>query len=277
MYSLDAMPGNTDLILVTAKSCPVEPTAKECLSYQQLQEPRESLSYKRLTSGFGSSQRLFDEISSMIDRLEERSTNGETGQKNINIWCPPCSHMLMTAETIAAHFSRGTEERIFTINVHPRMLAGCCKNVPVRTLVQKMQAIKQMIDDPDLIDDQDAFDARCLYNYGDLDHHIYHMEGMTEEEHQRNENQIPSVEDIIDTSDLCARLIGDCFGIILAEADVLTSEWARCSSRFEPYSRPFQPNQYFSLIRDGHMWNPKVGFGGGFELKYEIWFMGTWV
>lgn len=51
MYSLDAMPGYTDLILVIAKSCPVESTAKECLSYQQLQEPRESLSYKRLTSG----------------------------------------------------------------------------------------------------------------------------------------------------------------------------------------------------------------------------------
>lgn len=89
----------------------------------------------------GSSRKLFDEISSMIDRLEERSTNGETGQKNINIWCLPCSRMLMTAETITAYFSRGTEERVFTINVHPRMPAGCCKYVPVRTLVQKMHAI----------------------------------------------------------------------------------------------------------------------------------------
>lgn len=276
IYALDAMPGHTDLMLVTTRTCPVEYTANECLSYERLKEPRELLSYKKLGSGFGSSQRLFDDISSMIDHIEENVTSGKRTQKFINIWCPPCCHMLMTAEVIALHFYRGTGERSFMIHVVAGMPAGCCKDTSLVALVQKMQTVRKMVDDSNLRKDQDTYDARPFYNYGDLDHSIYNMEAVTNEEFQAKAKQGRFVEGIVNTADRFARLSRHCYGIILAEADLVSDEWKHCSPRFQPYARPFQPNQYFSLHSTDFTWNPKAGLTGGLEPTYEICFRGTW-
>jgi hypothetical protein len=278
IYALDAMPGQTELILMTTTTCTVEYPANECLSYQRLREPRELLSYKKLGSGFGSSQRLFDYISSMIDHVEEGVTSGEQKQKFINIWCPPCCHMLMTAEVIASRFRRRAGERNVMISVVAEMPVGCCKDTSLIALVQKMQTIRKMVDDPDPRKNQDPFDARPFYNYGELDHAIYDMETATDEEFQAKAQQKTSVERIVGISDMLARMTGNCSGIILAEADLATDEWKHCSPRFQPYARPFKPNQYFSLNSTGPFtMNPKAGLTGAFEPTYKIRFMGTWV
>ncbi|KAJ6104864.1 hypothetical protein N7486_003553 [Penicillium sp. IBT 16267x] len=270
-----AMPGQTDLILMTTTSCQVEYATNECLSYQRLQEPREVLSYKKWGSGFGSSQRLYDYVSSMIDHIEERVISGERTQKFINIWCPPCCHMLMTAEVIASRFRR-TGERNFLIHVVAEMPVSCCKDTSIVALVGKMQTIRRMVDDPDLRKNQDPFDARPFYSYNDIDHAIYHIENATDDEFHAKARQ-NSVEHIVDISDMFARLSGYCSGIILAEADLATDEWKHCSPRFQPYATPFKPNQYFSLSPTDFTWNPKAGVIGALVPTYKIRFMGTWV
>lgn len=268
-----AIPGDTDILLVTTKACTFGDSATEYLSPERLKAPREGLSYKRANLGYGSTRLLFDNISAYRKKIDKKIANGEDTQNFINIWCPPCCHMIKTAEIFVSQLTPEGQERKALIYIDPIIPTSCCRNT---TLSDKLRVIQQAIDDPNATAEFCGFDARPSFNYTHIEQWIEKLETTRETQSSYADVQSNFLEKIEHTTNIYAQLCGYSVSVVLAEADDAT-EASRDSRRIVPFARSFKPNEYFTVNGEVDMtWNPNAGLGGGFETKHNFRFGGTW-
>ena len=263
------------MLLITTKACTFSSMATECLSSDRLNSFRDQLSYKRPNLGYGSTRSLFQTISMHRDRAREKITKGQCSQKFLNLWCPPCCHMIKTAEVIVNELFSDGQEPEASIYIDPMIPASCCQDTTI--LPNKFLAIRQAIDNSDASTESSQFDVRPSYNYKHIEQLIEQFRTPKGSQSSTLAGRSNFLERIKQITNQYAHHCGYSVSIILAEADIATKA-TTSSDGFLPFSRPFGPNECFKVNQADLVWNPNGGLfkDGSFEWNYKFWYDSTW-